>query len=185
MKQKSVRILAILFVSLCVLSSGVPSASAAVEEPEFPAYVAVTQISPRLVVELGTAYCSDYIIIKSGYSVSATWYLQYYQSGKWENLATWTDTGTKSLPLFPETLTASKLLLKCIIPKANWWKAPLNTPAWQLTDLLNSRRRKSSNALSLLLNTTSPCNRVGCRDLLYFCQKQYGYFRQKSYIFSF
>lgn len=98
MKQKSVRILAILFVSLCVLSSGVPSASAAVEEPEFPAYVAVTQISPRLVVELGTAYCSDYIIIKSGYSVSATWYLQYYQSGKWENLATWTDTGTKSLP---------------------------------------------------------------------------------------
>lgn len=98
MKQKSVRILAILFVSLCVLSSGVLSASAAVEEPEFPVYVAVTQISPRLVVELGTAYCSDYIIIKSGYSVSATWYLQYYQSGKWENLATWTDTGTKSLP---------------------------------------------------------------------------------------
>ena len=98
MKQKPVRILAILFVSLCVLSSGVPSASAAVEEPEFPAYVAVTQISPRLVVELRTAYCSDYIIIKSGYSVSATWYLQYYQSGKWENLATWTDTGTKTLP---------------------------------------------------------------------------------------
>ena len=98
MKQKSVRILAILFVSLCVLSSGVPSASAAVEEPEHPAYVAVTQISPTLAIELGTAYCSDYIIIKSGYSVSATWYLQYYQSGKWENLATWTDTGTKTLP---------------------------------------------------------------------------------------
>lgn len=91
-------VVAVLLAVLMV--SGSATAFAAMPETVEPMYTGILSVRPEIKIgHLGEISCTDTVSVRSGYTASVTWELQYGQNGNWAKNMTWEKSGTGNISL--------------------------------------------------------------------------------------
>lgn len=102
MKKKLYQLIAAMLVIFCVVSTEIPTASAAVAPPSAELqYTGFSTVAFALNINIvGKANCYSYVSVNPGYTAKLTMTLQQSTNGlSWKSLKSWSTSGTPDLEL--------------------------------------------------------------------------------------